>query len=250
MNDRWLCILLLIFSLPLFAQGERRQLYGKIISDEAGVNGVFIINKSIGEETKSSAKGDFSIYAGAGDVLVIYKPGVSKRELKVNKDNLSTMPFIVSVTAEARELKEVIIEKQIDAVSLGIVPADQKKYTHAERKLYTAGDFKPISLLGILGGSLPLDPIINAINGKTKRLKKEVALERKGFLTEKVYGIYTEQEITQEFKIPEEYVKGFVFYLAEDAEFTNAVNADEIEGAKFRMAALAEKYLVLIENKK
>lgn len=248
MNDRWFCILLIVISLPLFAQVERRQLYGKITSDEADVNGVFIINKSIGEETKSSTKGDFSIYAGVGDVLVMYRPGISTKEYKINSKDLTVMPLIISVTAQARELNEVVVEKQIDAVSLGIVPAGQKRYTHAERKLYTAGDFKPIHLLGILGGSLPIDPIINAITGKTKRLKKEVALERKGFLIEKVYGIYTEQEITEEFKIPEDYVKGFIYYLAEDAEFTNAVNADEMERAKFRMAALAEKYLMLIES--
>jgi hypothetical protein len=34
-------------------------------------------------------------------------------------------------------------------------------------------------LLGLLGGSMPLDPLINKINGRTKRLKKLVVLEAK-----------------------------------------------------------------------
>ena len=105
-----------------------------------------------------------------------------------------------------------------------------------------------MSNVAILGGGLALDPIINAINGKTKRLKKEVALERKEFLIDKIYGIHTELEIVQQYNIPEEYVKGFMFYLAEDAEFTEAVNNDETERAKFRIAALAKQYIALMET--
>ena len=248
MNDRLLCILLIFFNLSLYAQVERQQLYGKLTSDEISVNSIFIINKTTGEETKSNNKGNFSLYTGTGDILVIYSPDIVPMEIKLNADNFNKMPFIIALTAQAKELDEVVLEKQVDAVSLGIVPKDQKKYTHADRRLYTAGDFKPIHLLGILGGGLALDPIINAINGKTKRLKKEVALERKEFLIDKIYGIHTELEIVQQYNIPEEYVKGFMFYLAEDAEFTEAVNNDETERAKFRIAALAKQYIALMET--
>ena len=62
---------------------------------------------------------------------------------------------------------------------MGIIPYGQKKYTPAERKLKTAGDFKPIHLLGLLGGAFALDPIINKINGRTKKLKKEIKVEGK-----------------------------------------------------------------------
>jgi hypothetical protein len=51
------------------------------------------------------------------------------------------------------QLDEVVIRRynNINAVSLGIIPANQKSYTPAERKLRTAGDFKPIMLLGLIG---------------------------------------------------------------------------------------------------
>jgi hypothetical protein len=50
------------------------------------------------------------------------------------------------------QLDEVVIRRynNINAVSLGIIP-NQKSYTPAERKLRTAGDFKPIMLLGLMG---------------------------------------------------------------------------------------------------
>jgi hypothetical protein len=59
----------------------------------------------------------------------------------------------------------------INAVSLGIIPANKIIYA-SRRKLRTAGDFKPIMLLGLMGSSMPLDPLINKINGRTKRLKR------------------------------------------------------------------------------
>ena len=85
------------------------------------------------------------------------------------------------MTAKSIDLKEVIINEhpEITAENIGVIPYGQKKYTPAERKLYTAGDFKPIHLLGLLGGTLAVDPIINKINGKSKKLKKEIEVEKK-----------------------------------------------------------------------
>jgi hypothetical protein len=76
------------------------------------------------------------------------------------------------------QLDEVVIRRynNINAVSLGLF--SKPKIIYASRKLRTAGDFKPIMLLGLIS-SMPLDPLINKINGRTKRLKKEVILEKK-----------------------------------------------------------------------
>lgn len=70
---------------------------------------------------------------------------------------------------------EVIEYKNINPVALGIVPANQKTYTPAERKLYTAtggGNRYGLST------SVSLDGIINGISGRTKMLKKEVQVEK------------------------------------------------------------------------
>lgn len=84
------------------------------------------------------------------------------------------------MTTKELELQEVVVNENtaITAENLGIIPKGQKKYTQAERQLATAGDFKPIMLLGLLGGSMQLDPLINKINGRTKRLKANVEIEK------------------------------------------------------------------------
>ena len=81
-----------------------------------------------------------------------------------------------SIFDQVNILDEVFIasNSEFNAVSLGILKKEIKPLTPYERQLYTAGDFKPVHLLSILTGSLNVDPIINAITGRTKRLKKYI----------------------------------------------------------------------------
>ena len=88
-----------------------------------------------------------------------------------------------------------------------------------ERRLKTAGDFKPIHLLGLLGGSIEVDPIINAINGKTKRLKKEIALERNRKRLEEFYLFYPKEKLISEIKINPDQMIEFTYFILEKEEF-------------------------------
>jgi len=244
-----LAYIFLLFSALAFSQ-ERKPLQGKIISGDMALPGVFVINSKTGEEVKTDTKGMFNILAKPGDRLAVYSDRTEVREFAVTEKTFAEVPYEMSVSFKAYELKEVEIDKynHINSEALGLVPKDQRRYTHMERKLYTAGDFKPIMLLGIIGGGLPIDPIINAINGKTKMLKKAVVTERKELLIQKINGIYTSDEIVSGYNIPEEYVDGFVFYIVEDRDFAQAMKEKNHDQAKFLMAALAEKYLKLIKN--
>lgn len=86
-----------------------------------------------------------------------------------------------SIFDGVNKLDEVTVKSKsrYNALSLGIIQKEIKPLSQNERRLYTAGDFKPIHLLSLLGGSLQVDPIINAISGRTKRLKKYIQVEKK-----------------------------------------------------------------------
>ncbi len=244
-----LCYLILFFAAAALAQ-DRQALNGKVlIGDDPGA-GLFVINNKTGVETKTAGDGTFSIPAKPGDKIAVYSDRIDVREFAISAESFKENPFIVSVNYKAYELEEVEINKykNIDAESLGLVPKGQKQYTVAERRLKTAGEFKPIMLLGIIAGGMPLDPVINAITGRTKMLKKALATERKELMIEKVNGLYTEAEIMSEFGIPEEYVNGFIFHIVEDAEFTEALKADTTDRAGFLMIGLAAKYLEIIKD--
>ena len=152
----------------------------------------------------------------------------------------------------AIQLKDVVVKKSdFSAESLGILAKEPARYSPAERKLQTAGDFKPIMLLGLLGGFMPLDPLINKINGRTKRLKKLVALEKKEIYLNKISELYPNDFFINKLGIPFEYVGGFRYYIVENDAFLKVLsfkNADEIT---FFMITLAQEYkaLIFIEDK-
>jgi len=242
-----LITILLLITATAFCQ-ERKPLQGKVISDGNGVRDVFVINKATGIETKTDVSGGFNILSKVGDMLVVYSPRVTIREFAVSEKSFAEVPYVIEVEASSVELEEVVVDGTITAEKLGIVPKNQKQYTPAERKLYTAGDFKPIMLLGLLGGAMPLDPLINAINGRTKQMKKLVAQEKREKLLEKLHNICTTNEITNDLKIPEEHIDGFLYFVIEDKEVTAFMDAKNESLAKFRITELAQKYVVLIKG--
>lgn len=241
---------LLLFICTMAFPQARKALRGIVRSGDAPLAGVSVINNKTGDETKTDSQGNFNIAAKPGDKLAVYSDRTETREFAINKETFKESPYTVSVNYKSYELDEVEIDKykNTNSEALGLVPKGQKQYTTAERRLKTAGDFKPIMLLGLLGGQLPLDPIINAINGRTKMLKGALATERKEMLMEKINNIFTAEEITAEFDIPEEYLNGFIFYIVEDKEFGDAVKSKNNDRAKFLMAGLAKKYLDIIKD--
>jgi hypothetical protein len=62
---------------------------------------------------------------------------------------------------------------------------------------------------------MPLDPLINKINGRTKRLKKRSDFRKKG-IKYKIFGGFEEDYFVKYLKIPSEYVEGFKYYAVEN----------------------------------
>lgn len=249
MKSKLLYLCLLLFPIAVFAQ-QRQLLAGKVtIGGDAGT-GLFVINSKTGEETKTDSNGNFSINAKPGDRLAVYSSKTQTREFVISENTFRESPYLMRVDYKTYELEEVEINKyrKINSEALGLVPQGQKQYTPAERRLKTAAEMKPIFFLGALGGAIPLDPIINAISGRTRMLKGALATEKKELLIEKVNGLYNEDEIISGFDIPKEYVNGFIFYIVENEEFADALKSDSTEHAKFLMGTLAKEYLVKIKE--
>jgi len=66
---------------------------------------------------------------------------------------------------------------------------------------------------------------------------------------DKIERWYEEKYFTETLKIPQEYVKGFLFYIVEDSKFVEVVNAKNKTMATFVMNELATKYLELLKEK-
>ena len=137
-------------------------------------------------------------------------------------------------------LKEVVVnEAKISAESLGIIPYGQKKYSAAERKLYTA-----TSRNGI-------DGLLNTISGRKAMLKKEIIVEKKERLLARIDVLFEDHYYLKTLKIPKEYIKGFQYYCVEDVPFANALRAKNKALVMFLIVQLAKTYneIIAVENK-
>ena len=130
-----------------------------------------------------------------------------------------------SIFTRVNKLDEVFInsKSEFNAVSLGILKKEIKPLTTNERRLYTAGDFKPIHLLSILGGTLPIDPIINKISGRTKRLKRYIQLEKKESNIIFLEDHFSEYILTN-LNVPKEIFERFMDYLIENEKLQDLID--------------------------
>lgn len=237
----YLYILLLLFSQFVVSQNDSI-IKGKIIVETNDNEGVTIVNISNKTNTTSGNGGYFKIKAKVNDTIIFSALHlVAKKHIVTKKDYGKDLLFI-KLDIYTKHIKEIMItsDSRITSESLGLVPKGQKQYTPAERRIKTAGDFD--GQFG-LNTAFSVDPIINAITGRTKQLKAELEVERKEFLQQKINTNFDAEYIMNQLHIPEEYVEGYVFYIVEDEELKAAAKAKNKTLLSFRMSALAAEYL-------
>jgi hypothetical protein len=228
-------------SSALFAQ-QRSPLSGKVTSDFDTLEGIYVINKSTETSVSTTRGGYFTISARVGDTLIFSALQFEARDIVVHENDFCNDLLFVPLATRNHELDELVIidYSHINAESLGLVPRGQKQYTPAERNAATASSFKM--------NPMGLDPLINMFSGRSAMLKKAAEIEKMEDLMQKINYIYTEDELVTKFKIPLDYVKGFVFYIVENKHFANAIRSKNENMAKFLLAGLADKYIALLNE--
>lgn len=254
MKSKITLVVLVLFCQITFGQTTGEKLiHGKIIVESGNVAGITVINLVNEKSTVSDNNGDFYILAKAEDLLVFSSVNLEYYRRSIEEEDLKTEILTIKLIAKTTELDEVVVNKhsEINAVDLGISPKGIKHRTQMERKLYTAGDFKPIHLVGLLGGSLNVDALLNSINGRTQMTKKLIELENKVNLLEKTDLFFEDEYYVNTLKIPTEYVKGFKYYIVEDEKFTTILKSRNKTQIEFAMVSLAERYneIIASENK-
>lgn len=233
-------LILLLFCQLLFCQNyNSKEIHGLIRVDSTLVEGVNISNETTQKTTSSNEKGSFYLYAKEGDLLVFSAVNLVTLRRKITKSDLENPILVVQLETENFPLKEVVVkeESKITAESLGIVPYGQKKYTVAERRLYTAR-------------SGFLDRPLNWMSGRTKTLKKELAVSEKEQLMAKLEYLFEEEYYVTTLKIREDYIKDFQLYCIENNDFVLSLKAKNKTLSKFYILSLAKNYnkIVVYEN--
>ncbi|MDQ6527829.1 carboxypeptidase-like regulatory domain-containing protein [Flavobacterium sp. LHD-85] len=235
-------ISIVVFLLVQISFGQKsdiKLLIGKVQEQSTPVEGVNIINNATQVATVSDSDGNFSITVREGDVLVFSAVNLDPVKHRITSEDMAVNSLVVKMTAKEVELKEVVVNENanITAENLGIIPYGQKKYTPAERKVYTAN-------------STSVDKLLNAISGRTAMLKKEVNVEKKEMLFRKLEYLFEENYYTDRLKIPVDDIKGFQLFCVDDTEFALSLNTKNKTMSMFLITDLARKYLTILENEK
>ena len=239
----------LLFITTIGIAQTRKQIQGKIVVSNASASNVLVLNLNTEQEVKSDRNGNFVILVQLDDVLLFSSENLNFFRKIIDETDFQLEKLEVEMTSKALVLEEVEIvdNKSYNAVDLGILQRPAKSYTPMERRLKTAGDFKPIHLLGLLGGSVQLDPIFNAINGKTKRLKKEILLERNIRKLENFRAFFPEKELVEDLKMNSDEVSEFIYSILDEKEFETLLENRDKSKMQFY---LIEKYSQFKNKKK
>lgn len=230
-------LLFVFFLLPIivFCQNDTI-ITGKIVSESTNLEGIHVLNisKKTGEITDT--RGYFKIRAKVNDTLQFSAVHLKATQYIIKQHDFKSELIFIPMKSLISELDEVTLinYKNINAISLGIISPNTKIYTPAERKVRTA-------TTGLL------DPLLNLISGRTKVLKNDVAIEKKEHLQAKTTDYFERNYFIEKLNIPEDYVDGFLFYIADNARYARAMKDKNKTMATFILSELAVEYLILKE---
>lgn len=240
------CVFFVLFATAALAQTTiHRKLRGRVRTDFATPEGFYVINLKTEQAEITDEGGYFSIVAVVGDTLLFSASQFKGIRVVLNSDDFGEKLFSVQMEPIMNQLNEVVIRRynNINAVSLGIIPENQRSYTAAERKYETAssGRLNPMGF----------DPILNLISGRTAMLKKELIVEKKETYLTMLDEMFDKDHYIKKLKIPLDYVKGFKYYAVDNDKFTKILNQKNLTTTEFLLGELATKYKEIIarENK-
>ena len=227
----------------------RKQLNGKVTADVSILEGIYVINKQTEKASITDQEGYFSIQAAVGDTLLFSAAQFKETTLFLSQGDVEQAMLYVKVTPIINQLREVIVRNGINATALGIIPQGQRIYTPAERRLNTANNLNTSLNAGtMMGGSVSADPLLNWLSGRTKMLKKEVAVEKKESYLRQLEDMLTADHFISKLKIPSEYVKGFGYYSVENEQFVTVLKSKNVTMTTFLIGELAIKYKEMIAS--
>lgn len=214
---------------------------GKILSDSYELADIHIINKNSQRGSISTADGSFSIQAKRGDTLLFSAVHLIGLELILEDKIFENELIFVRLEIANNQLDEFVVRTfpHINAVSLGIIPKGQKRYTPAERRYNAATN--SYAKIG-LNTSFSADPLLNMFSGRSAMLKKALETERKEHLISRIKELFDDAFLSQKLLIPLEYLNGFRFFIVEDSNFVSTIKNENLKLATFLLGELAGKF--------
>lgn len=214
---RLLNLTILLVCANGIAQEKMNVLQGKLVTRKGNLDGIVIANLTIETTVLSDKQGYFTLQCQINDTLKFLSPNHVEYSYVVNELDIKLNPvlFPLEPLFSMNQLDEIVITK-IDSDALGFTNKYTKRYTPAERQLKKATTG---------GGIIPIDPIVNYLNGRTGTLKKALSYEREEFRIDKFFNAISHERLTTYYKMPADYVESFVYYAVTKKEIKEILNS-------------------------
>lgn len=244
-------IIVLFFCQAVFSQSV--EILGKVDS-KIEVENIHVINKTAQVFAITNNKGEFIIPVSLNDTLVFSSIQHQPKTVLVDKNMILFKAIKITLDEQINELDEVIVGKvltgnlhsdinnvegkaPINFYDVGIPGYTGKPATQSERRLNEATTG---------GGLIPLNPILNAISGRTKQLKNQIKIEEKEELMQSIKGRLSKDFFAS--NPMEEHLKMDFFYFCADDE--NFIKYCKNETDFKILIFLKHKYRQYMENLK
>lgn len=215
MKQKLLLICLLISTITLAQDADRKILRGKVIYRNVNVVGVNVVNNTTSKGTATNSKGEYEILAKEGDVLVFSSVQYTIREITITDRILKNNRLVVEVKEKVEELDEVVIspenkEKFLDFQEEQIVKykdyqfADDR-YSKVRNEALDQANFQGVNILGLVG------MLLNSVIGKGKKREKEKPIYQRTSFNE-IRSRYKDEFFTKSLNIPKDQIATFLYY--------------------------------------
>ncbi|WP_338357275.1 carboxypeptidase-like regulatory domain-containing protein [Yeosuana marina] len=201
------------------------EIQGKIESD-LNVENINVINKTSQFFTITDSEGRFKIRAKLNDTLLFSSIQHKPKTVIIDKNIIVLKAMRVFLEEKINELDEVVVGKiltgnllldisktegdpPINFYDVGIPGYTGKPATISERKLNEATTGS---------GIIPLNPIINALTGRTKMLKNRVKIDEKEALMQSIKA-RLEKDFLASNPLQDDLVMDFFYFCADDENF-------------------------------
>lgn len=231
-----LCVL--IFAIATILGYSQNQIHGIVVTDRNNaLENINVTNLISKKQTVTNEKGMFTIAAELNDAIKISSVQYEDYYIKVDQKTINNNNIVIKLIAKNYELQQVNIVK-LDAYKMGIINYKPKQYTVAQRRQYSNS---------FAGGGLVVG-LINAIDGKSKMLKKIVAEEKRYDIIIYLKTVFPDDYVVQNFKIPLEYSNGFRYYASYNQEVVELCKQKKVMDLQFLLTKIAVDYLQTIKE--
>lgn len=212
-----------------------KEIQGKVIAKNEDVAAVHVQNISTKRATITDLNGYFTINATVNDTLVISAVQFKRKEIVVSTDMLQSSLLQIPLEESLTELDEVVVmpynlsgdiskdlstlktEEVVTVSTLGLPNAYVIPISKADRELLAA----------TANPYMSIDPLINAISGRTKMLKNRVKRNNKYERTQRVRAFYADSLIASDLKIPQLKISDFMYFCEVDTTFSSIIDTHD-----------------------